>query len=213
MNKDPSNVLERKTPYIVLYGTLPNLTIPRDVYTLSNHKGKLDSRVKKYAFLGYKAEMKGFVTYDLSSREISTSRHVVFYEHIFPCVSQHRNPSSQTPTSTLTINIEPISTSILDPNHGKSNQDHYEPETSSPLSTIHDQSPLDLEMAHNAQNSLEVKPKLATYSQAIKIICWALEANHIWKIVKKPIRVKPIRSKWVYKIKRKLDGLIEKYNV
>ncbi|RDY14179.1 hypothetical protein CR513_00798, partial [Mucuna pruriens] len=56
----------------------------------------------------------------------------MLYEHIFSCVLQHKNatkahwqytnPSSQTPTSTLTFNIEPTSTSILDLDHCKSNQ-------------------------------------------------------------------------------------------
>ena len=51
------------------------------VSTSANHRGKLDNRAKKRAFLGHKAGMKGFVAYDLSSREIPVSRHVIFYEY------------------------------------------------------------------------------------------------------------------------------------
>ncbi|RDX61156.1 hypothetical protein CR513_60640, partial [Mucuna pruriens] len=104
-------------------------------YTSKYHNAKRESRykVKKYAFLGYKAGMNRFVTYDLSSREILVFRHVMFYEHIFPCVLQHKNLSSHTSPSTLTLNIEPTFTSTLNPNHGKSNQEHYESITSLPL--------------------------------------------------------------------------------
>lgn len=39
----------------------------------------------------------------------------------------------------------------------------------------------------------------------------ALEMNHTWQIVEQPLGVHPIGSKWVYKIKRKSDGSIERY--
>ncbi|PNX95813.1 retrovirus-related Pol polyprotein from transposon TNT 1-94 [Trifolium pratense] len=39
----------------------------------------------------------------------------------------------------------------------------------------------------------------------------ALANNHTWKIVDLPAGVKPIGSKWVYKIKRKADGSIDRY--
>ncbi|CAJ2646289.1 unnamed protein product [Trifolium pratense] len=39
----------------------------------------------------------------------------------------------------------------------------------------------------------------------------ALEQNKTWTIVSLPTGVKPIGSKWVYKIKRKSDGSIERY--
>jgi len=39
----------------------------------------------------------------------------------------------------------------------------------------------------------------------------ALEFNHTWTIVDVPPNVKPIGCKWVYKIKRHLDGSVERY--
>ncbi|KAM2104670.1 hypothetical protein ACFX1R_015245 [Malus domestica] len=39
----------------------------------------------------------------------------------------------------------------------------------------------------------------------------ALQQNQTWDLVPKPRDVKPISCKWVYKIKRRLDGSIEKY--
>ena len=39
----------------------------------------------------------------------------------------------------------------------------------------------------------------------------ALERNQTWELVPKPRDVKPISCKWVYKLKRRTDGLIERY--
>ncbi|XP_070049069.1 secreted RxLR effector protein 161-like [Nicotiana tomentosiformis] len=41
----------------------------------------------------------------------------------------------------------------------------------------------------------------------------ALEANHTWDIVPLPSHKKSIPCKWVYKIKQRSDGSIERYNV
>ncbi|CAJ2678277.1 unnamed protein product [Trifolium pratense] len=59
-----------------------------------------------------------------------------------------------------------------------------------------------------------------SYAEASQSECWvkamqselnALANNHTWKIVDLPAGVKPIGSKWVYKIKRKADGSIDRY--
>lgn len=39
----------------------------------------------------------------------------------------------------------------------------------------------------------------------------ALEANHTWDIVPLPLHKKLISCKWIYKIKQKSDGTIERY--
>ena len=38
-----------------------------------------------------------------------------------------------------------------------------------------------------------------------------LELNKTWVVVNLPPNVKPIKCKWVYKIKRQLDGSVEQY--
>ena len=59
-----------------------------------------------------------------------------------------------------------------------------------------------------------------TYKEACQSECWlkamkseldALAKNGTWSIVDLPHNVKPIGSKWVYKIKHKADGSIERY--
>nr|XP_033517336.1 uncharacterized mitochondrial protein AtMg00820-like [Nicotiana tomentosiformis] len=61
-----------------------------------------------------------------------------------------------------------------------------------------------------------------TYSQAASSSKWqyamkkefeALEANGTWDIIEIPLGKKPIGCKWVYKVKYKVDGTIERYEV
>jgi hypothetical protein len=68
--------------------------------------------------------------------------------------------------------------------------------------------------------SLLTETEPNSYTEACKHDHWlkamqselqALQQNNTWSIVSLPTRAKPIGSKWVYKIKRKADGSIERY--
>jgi hypothetical protein len=72
--------------------------------------------------------------------------------------------------------------------------------------------------AFSVSLSLTTEPK--TYDEACKSQDWvnamnteldALAKNHTWSLVDLPAHIKPIGSKWVYKIKHKADGSIERY--
>jgi hypothetical protein len=51
---------------------------------------KFDVRAHKCAFLGFKPGVKGYVAYDIHTKEIIISRHAIFHQCIFPCNSSHR---------------------------------------------------------------------------------------------------------------------------
>lgn len=66
--------------------------------------------------------------------------------------------------------------------------------------------------------SLEIKP--TSYNQAIKRDVWkkamgseleSHEVNHTWDITTLPPGKSAIRSKWVYKVKFRSDGTVERY--
>jgi len=68
--------------------------------------------------------------------------------------------------------------------------------------------------------TLEQETKPLTYKEAMKDVRWqkamqaeisALEKNQAWELVRLPIDKKALRSKWVYKIKRKSDGTVERF--
>ena len=48
-------------------------------------------------------------------------------------------------------------------------------------------------------------------AMAAKIV--TLEANHTWTLTPLPSHKKPIGCEWVYKIKHRSDGLVERYKV
>ncbi|PNX81977.1 retrovirus-related Pol polyprotein from transposon TNT 1-94, partial [Trifolium pratense] len=93
------------------------------------------------------------------------------------------------------------------------------PGTLYPISSFHS---LDhLSSSHSVYTmSLTQHTKPRTYNEACKSEHWiqamnseleALARTGTWKIMDLPPNVKPIGSKWVYKIKHKSDGTIERY--
>ncbi|WJX19063.1 hypothetical protein P8452_08796 [Trifolium repens] len=80
------------------------------VSTLQAHRTKFQSRVKKCIYLGHSSGAKGFLIFNLHTRELFVSRHVIVYETVFP---YYRNMSSSTidsifPITLLDVNISPV---------------------------------------------------------------------------------------------------------
>jgi hypothetical protein len=90
INRLHTPYLSNKSPFKILYNALhdvSNLKVFGALYyatTLSSHRKKLDSRSRKCIHLGFKSGVKGFVLFDLKSREIFLSRDVIFFETMFP---------------------------------------------------------------------------------------------------------------------------------
>lgn len=69
-------------------------------------------------------------------------------------------------------------------------------------------------------NFVALITKSTTYSQASLYLCWkdamakefeALNLNHTWDFVPLPLGQRAFPSKWVYKVKYRVDGSIERY--
>jgi hypothetical protein len=96
-------LLDYKTPYQLLYDSLPDLKLFKVfgslcyASNLMSHRSKLDPRARKCCFFGYKSGFKGSVLFDLHSKEIFISRHVIFHDNILPYPSSSHQPSDYFP--------------------------------------------------------------------------------------------------------------------
>lgn len=78
------------------------------------------------------------------------------------------------------------------------------------LSPTHYRFILSLTTNHEPKTYFEAS-KFECWNQAMKVEVAALEKTGTWKIVDLPPHVKPIGCRWVYKIKHKSDGTIERF--
>jgi hypothetical protein len=107
INRLPTPFLQQKSPYEILYQTLPDISTLKVfgslcfATTLKAQRLKLDSRSRKCVYLGFKSGVKGHILFDLHNKELFLSRDVIFFEHLFP----YNNPSSDTSTHTPTPHI------------------------------------------------------------------------------------------------------------
>ncbi|RDX80321.1 hypothetical protein CR513_39149, partial [Mucuna pruriens] len=68
-------------------------TVYRYMSSLVSHGTKFNPKTRKYVFLCYKPGVKGYVAYNVHSREILVSRDAVFYELVFPYAGASKSNS------------------------------------------------------------------------------------------------------------------------
>ncbi|XP_074337472.1 uncharacterized protein LOC141674666 [Apium graveolens] len=89
INKIPTPLLSNRSPHETLIGTVPNYQNLKVFGCLCYAKNnfisnKFDSRAEPGIFIGYPFHHEGYKILDLFTKKIYISRHVKFYEHIFP---------------------------------------------------------------------------------------------------------------------------------
>jgi hypothetical protein len=99
LNSLPSTASPAPTPHHALFGTPPSYAHLRvfgcacypNLAATAPHK--LAPRSTRCVFLGYSPDHKGYRCYDLASRRVLISRHVVFDESDFPFFSSFSTPT------------------------------------------------------------------------------------------------------------------------
>ncbi|RVX11871.1 Retrovirus-related Pol polyprotein from transposon TNT 1-94 [Vitis vinifera] len=108
INRLPTPLLSRQTPFERLYGKLPSYSHIRVfgclAYATNVHvPHKFAPRAKRCIFLGYPVGQKAYKLYDLDTHQMFTSRDVVFHETIFPYESIPSPSSNSDPVIPLSI--------------------------------------------------------------------------------------------------------------
>ncbi|KAL0363677.1 UNVERIFIED_CONTAM: Retrovirus-related Pol polyprotein from transposon RE1 [Sesamum calycinum] len=181
------------------------------------HKSKFQKRAHKCILIGYAMHKKAYKLFDITLNQVVFSRDVVFYEHIFPYASTATPPSSiplpiapnicsDDSVSTSDSPIQPSSSNALDsPAHIPQSSDIL---ATTPLSNT------------ESLHSTHLSPQPLRRSKATKYPEWrramqeeiqALEHNKTWRITHLPDGKKAIGYKWVYKLKLKADGSVDRY--
>ena len=211
------------------------------VHLPPRERTKLTAQSVECAFLGYSPHQKGFLCYDPTIRRIRVSRNVIFQENVYFFASHPdltSPPISVLPLFSNSHAGEPSPKPLLTySRRSTANQNQQtepqgplrdnslaadpveEPEPAPPRCNSRIIKPPD-RYIHSMTASLSSIPIPSSYSQAMKNACWqkaietellALEENQTWDIVPCPTSVKPLSSKFVFSIKLRSDGSIDRY--
>ena len=86
LNISPTNVVNGKTHYEVWYdckSSVSNLKIFGCIayaHVSKKKREKLDNKSKKYIFIGYSSEIKGYRLYDPLTKKLEINRDIIFNE-------------------------------------------------------------------------------------------------------------------------------------
>ncbi|XP_019224372.1 PREDICTED: uncharacterized protein LOC109206058 [Nicotiana attenuata] len=208
------------------------------VYLINNNLPKGDKfakRARRSVLIGYSEVQKGYRVFDLETKTIFVSRDVSFREHIFPFKESVTIPQDPFPTqASIPSHPDPSLPTSTDPHIPPTDNILVTENTNMPTAKVlqldhiaqnteatevdHDKQDTSTDLVPNTEPELNVTPDnsipASTDSRwvtAMQQEIQALEDNHTWEIMDLPAGKQAIGSKWVYKIKYKANGEIERY--
>ncbi|KAK8933572.1 hypothetical protein KSP39_PZI015652 [Platanthera zijinensis] len=235
INITPSSTISEVTPYKRLYSRPPTYAPLRTfgctcfVLLPGPERTKLSARSARCVHLGLSPHHKGYRCYDPVTRRIRISRHVSFLEHEMffssttPQPPPHSIPSTAAPPLTLPL-LPPVPTCprshIAPPT---SLPDHPPTEVSPPTTApspapAPDTAPSDAPTASShvdpalpRRNPARPRHPLLATTIVLPVELQAFHRTHTWDLVPCPPGVTPVSCKWIFKIKTRPDGSIERH--
>jgi hypothetical protein len=203
-----------------------------------HERTKLEPHSRLCCFLGYGIEHKGYRCYDPISKRLRISRHVTFWEHRFfgSMESFPSSPSSSSPVFTnISFDLLPETTN-LDAGMRSSPDDITTINPNAPAPPI-DPPAIDPDISvphcstrvtalpshfrdYHCYFALVTIHEPRSFREAHTNLLWqnamseelnALSKTHTWDLVDLPHGKTAVRCKWIFKIKTKSDGSIERY--
>ncbi|CAN1850045.1 Retrovirus-related Pol polyprotein from transposon TNT 1-94 [Linum perenne] len=220
--------------HLRVFGCVCYVLLPRTERT------KLTSKSARCVFMGYSDHHKGYVCYDPHARRMRISHHVVFLEHVFYYSDNDSTLDDLTTTLPMfprLISFEddppPPGDAAPPPVHDvqdapnvplvpadqpATNVTDLDPPPRRSTRSTFGQPPsryLDYVAFSTDPISIPINYKQAcmdsNWRQAMNDELAALEKNHTWEVVPRPVGATIIGSKWVYTTKFNPDGSLARY--
>ncbi|XP_015941386.1 uncharacterized protein LOC107466891 [Arachis duranensis] len=221
--------------------TLSEFSYPDSLLLFLPHDySKLEPRAHMCCFLGYGTEHKGYRCWDPLSKRIRISRHVVFWEyHMLSQFSSFESiPTTQSPLftnpnvdlfpsddSTDSISSDPLQPPVLSPSPSPDDSrpdNDFASTVMPPLparsSRVRNPPPHLLDyhffstiLHQHEPKSFREASSNPNWQQAMQEEMQELEKAHTWDLVDPPSDQEVVGSRWVYKIKTRSDGSIDRY--
>ena len=225
INRTLTPLLQNKTPYTFLYAKPIDYQFLKVfgslcfASTLTSRINKFSPRAKACVFVSYSPGIKGYKVYDIVSKHFFFSRDLICHETIFPF--HNVSISSDTTSDSFSDLVLPKPPSYLQDFHYNLLTNSLVPPTNSiyPITSFLSYSSFSPSRASFLCNiSSTFEPQF--YHQAVKFDHWrdamakeleAMELNNTWTVLPLPKDKHVIGCKWIYKVKYKSDGSIERY--
>ncbi|GKV36358.1 hypothetical protein SLEP1_g44499 [Rubroshorea leprosula] len=235
LNLSPTKAVRNMTPYEAWWKRKPNVSSLRVFGCISyamiasNDRTKMDQKSEKCIFVGYSCESKGYRLYNPITKKLIIRRDVVFDENSawewnegkIQHLSYEESESSE-PQAEETEVGQQSSPTLSSPTRSPQSAPTPQPRRmftrSMSGAILRKEKPWEQVYDLDTYALLVAEP--TCYDEAYGKQEWensmkeeidSIEKNNTWELVDKPEGKTPIGVKWVYRVKYKADGSVQKY--
>ncbi|WVY94711.1 hypothetical protein V8G54_033799 [Vigna mungo] len=221
INCMPTPLLNGDTSHEQLFGNLYDIFVLRVfgclcyVSTLTAHRKKFDARAVRGIFLGFQQHTKGYRFLNLQNHKIDMSPNVLFYENCFPYTSINNSGSNS-----LSLPVPHTYSHNYDDINFPSNNVHMPTAidtnvASDIVTSTNDTTSItntnDIPLVNASTNDDSNTDEHVDTVRPMQDELNALTNNNTWTITDLPSGKTAIGCRWIYKIKHKSDGSIERF--